>query len=442
MDEQFQKHQETEAVKERAYGIPLNPKIYLVAFFIFLAFMIGMGMITRVLPQGAYERQTLNGTEYVVNGTYHVLEEQVPLPVWRWFTAPFELLATKEGLTVIFVTITMMVIGGFYAILDKSGLIKRFLSFVVRRFIKKKYLMLSILTIAFILIGSITGIVEDFLLFIPLMVAVSLAMGWDSFVGIAIIFVASIRGFAASTLNPYTVGLVQAIADVPLYSGMWLRLIILGITIVAMLGWLLRYARRIELDPTRSLMYKEDLERRDAYSYDELIHVEKRKYPFKEMLVDFGKGTLTFLPMLVLGAMILSLSFILTEGKVIDTVIYRMAQAIEGSSPLLAALQMLLTTFVVEIFIPGSVIKAYALMPIFIPLADIVGLSRQIVCQVYILGDSFTNMLYPTDMVLMAVLGMICSNYVKWLRWCGPFLLGMLAFCVLVIVFAVQVGYA
>jgi uncharacterized ion transporter superfamily protein YfcC len=441
MGEQNQKQQETGTAKEREYGIPLNPKIYLGAFFIFLAFIIGMGILTRVLPQGVYEREVIDGIEYVTNGTYHILEEQNPLPIWRWFTAPFELLATDSGMMVMIITATMMIIGGVYAILDKSGLLKHFLSFVVRRFSQKKYLMLAIITVIFILFGSTTGIVEEILLIIPLTVALSLAMGWDSFVGIGMVFVAVLRGFAAGTLNPYTVGLVQAIAGLPLYSGMWLRFIILGITIVVLVGWLLSYARRIERDPTRSLMYKEDMERRDAYSYNELMHIEKRKYPFKEMLADFGKGALAFLPMLVLGAMIMSLNFILTEGKVIDTLIYYFSQAMIHSSPTLAALQMLLTTLVVEIFIPGSVIKAYALMPIFIPLGDIVGLSRQTVCQVYIFGDSFANMLYPTDMVLMAVLGMIGSNYFKWLHWCGPFLLAMLAFCVAIIVYAVQVGY-
>jgi uncharacterized ion transporter superfamily protein YfcC len=441
MDEQIEQEQETGQVKERKYGIPFNPKIYPVAFVIFLTFIIGMGILTRILPQGTYDREIIDGTEYVVNGTYHILEEQNPMPVLRWFTAPFELLVTDTGRMVIILTASMMVISGIYAILDRSGLLKRLLSFVVRRFSKTKYLMLVIITVVFILLGSITGIIENFLLLIPLLVALSLAMKWDSFVGIAMVYIGTTRGFAASTLNPYTVGLVQIMADVPLYSGMWLRLVILGVTTVAFLAWLLNYARSVERDPTCSLMYKEDLERRDAYSYDELIHIEKRKYPLKEIFTDYGKGALTFLPMLPIGAMIMSLSYILTEGMVIDTVIYRMAQAIEGSSPTLAALQMLMTTFVVEIFIPGSVLKAYALMPVFIPLGDIVGLSRQVVCQVYILGDSFSNMLYPTDMVLMAVLGMVGSNYFKWLRWCGPFLLAMIALSIVFIIFAIYVGY-
>lgn len=428
-------------IQEQKYGIQINQKVYVIAFAIFLCLIVIVGILTRILPQGAYDRQVIDGVEYIVNGTYHELEVRNPLPVWRWFTAPFELMVSDSGLTNILLCGIIMIIGGLYAVLDKSGLIRRFLSFVVRRLSKRKYLMLGVITLSFILFGSVGGEVDILPLIVPLMVALSLAMGWDSLVGIGIVFLASIRGFAASTFNPYTVGIVQILADVPLFTGTWLRLIILGVTIVVLLAWLLSYAYRIEKDPKKSLMYEEDADRRKFYSYDALIDIPKQKYPFKEVLADFGKGAIAFVPLIFILAMIMSLSYILTEGLVIDTIVYKLSQVIAVSNPTLAALQMLLTTLVVEIFVSGSFIKAYLLMPIFVPLGEVVGLTRQMVCQIFILGDSFPNTLYPTDVSLMLVLSLTGCSYTKWLRWAGPFLLGMMVFCCLVIVFAVNVGY-
>lgn len=428
-------------IQEQKYGIQINKKVYVLAFAIFLCLIIIMGILTRIFPQGAYDRQVIDGVEYVIDGTYHEYEDQNPLPVWCWFTAPFELMVSDSGLTNTLLCIIIMIIGGLYAVLDKSGLIKRFFSSVVRRLHKKKYLMLAVITLSFIIFGSVVGEVDSLPLIVPLTVALSFAMGWDSLVGIGMVFLASIRGFAASTFNPYTVGIAQALAGVPLYSGTWLRFIILGVTIVALLAWLLSYAYRIEKDPKKSLMYEEDSVRRKFYSYDALIDIPKQRYPFKEMLVDFWRGAISFFPLIFIMAMIMSLSYILTEGLVIDTIIYKLSQVITVSNPTLAALQMLLTTLIVEIFVSGSFIKAYLLMPIFVPLGDVAGLTRQMVCQIFILGDSFPNTLYPTDVTLMFVLSLTGCNYTKWLRWSGPFLLGMMVFCCLIIVFAVNVGY-
>lgn len=443
MDEEQQKQeQEASPKEERQYGIQINTKLYGVVAAIFFVLMIGAGILTRVLPQGAYDRQKIEGVDYVVNGTYRILDEQNPLPIWRWFTAPFEVLTTSTGGTLVILAVLLMTVSGLYAVFDRSGLLKRFVGFLVRKLGKRKYVLLTVLIVFFVIYGSVGGTMDSLPLIVPLVVALSLAMGWDSLVGICMVYAAAIRGFAASTFNPNTVGIAQIIAQVPLYSGLWLRLIVLVITIAAMLLWILPYARKIEKNPEKSLMYKEDAERRTGYSSEALLNIPKQKYPFKEILHDFWKGAMSFVLVLPVVLMISSLSFILTKGEVMDTVVYQMSQVIARSSPTVAALQMLLTTLVVEIFIGGSFIKAYVLMPIFTPLADLVGLSRQIVTQVYIMGDSFANMLYPSDVMLMLVLGMVGCSYPKWFRFSGKFLLAMLAFCVLVIVFAVQVGYS
>lgn len=317
-----------------------------------------------------------------------------------------------------------------------------FLAFMVRRFGRRKYLMLAGIMTTFILIGSTFGTVEGTIAIVPLTVALSLSMGWDSLVGVAMVFVAEIRGLAASTTNPFTVVLTQTLAGVPLYSGMGLRVFILAFTVAAMMLWILSYARRIEKDPMRSLMYHEDSQRREGYALGQLSGGEKGKYRFSQGLKDFGKSAVSFTPMIAIGALIMSLSHILTEGMVIDTIINRMALAIVGRSPTVAAMLMLPLTLFMELFLPGTYVKACLMFPILLPLGDIAGLSRQLVCQIFILGDTFANMFFPTDVMLMMTLGLIGCGYGKWVRWCWKFIALMLAFCFVVVYLAARIGYA
>lgn len=169
--------------EKRQYGVKVNRKFILVMCAVFFVLLIGVGVLTRVLPLGAYEREEIDGQSYIVNGSYKIMEGQERLPVWRWFTAPVEVLFSGEGGLVILVTGLSVAIGGVYYVLDKADLLKRFMGFLYRKFSKHKYMMLLVITLVFLLIGSLLGITDEIIGIVPLMILLSISFGWDSLVG-------------------------------------------------------------------------------------------------------------------------------------------------------------------------------------------------------------------------------------------------------------------
>lgn len=426
---------------QREYGVKINTKFILMMCALFFVLLVGVGILTRVLPQGAYERQQIDGQSYIVNGTYSVLEQQDRLPVWRWFTAPVEVLFSQEGSLVLMVTGLSIAIGGIYYVLDKADILKRLMGFLYTKFSRHKYLMMVIVTVVFLLIGSLFGITDEVIGIVPLMILLSISFGWDSLVGAGICFLAVSRGYAASTLNPYGTALAQGIAGVPLYSGLWLRFLYLGLTGAALVLYLLWYARRVERDPLRSHTCDTDEKWRSQYTGESLFEYEKRRYPFGEMIKDFGRGALALLPTVGISCLILGIQFLIKEGNILDTIIYSISLLTVGASPLAAALIILLFVMIVEIFLPGTLVKALTILPIVVPLGEFSSISRQTSCLIFAIGDSFPNLIYPTDAMLVMTLALIGCRYKKWIKWLWPYILVSLAISLGVIILALTVGY-
>ena len=336
----------------------------------------------------------------------------------------------------------MMVISGVLFVLDKGNVIRRMVAWIVRVFGRAKYLMMAVLVTVCIVLSS-TGLLsaDELMALTPFMVAIAIGMGWDSLMGVMLCFIPITTGMIGATVNPYNVVLAQELAGVPLLSGMWLRLIILGAIWALTIVFALTYARRIEKDPTRSLMYNEDIVQRGKYSADAIQHIEKRKYPFKEMLRDFGKSSLEWLIMLPVAMILFSYSHILEAGQVMDTIVFRIGGVIAGASPFGACMMMLLLVLIVEIFMPGAMIKAIALMPLLLPIGDITGVSRQLTCLVFITGDSLPNVFYPFNTYVLITMGMIGCTYKKWMRWMWWYVLGLVAIVIGAIALAVVTGY-
>lgn len=426
---------------KQEYGIHLHAKKYIWFAVLLLVIYIAMCLLTRFVPQGAFEREVVDGTEYLVSGTYEEFPVQQPLPVWRYFTIPFEMMAT-DGLSLAAIVLLMMVISGVLYVLDKGNVIRRMVAWIVRVFGKTKYLMVAVLVTVCIALSS-TGLLsaDELIALTPFMVAIAIGMGWDSLMGVVLCFIPITTGMIGATVNPYNVVLAQELAGVPLLSGMWLRVILLAAVWLLTLAFALLYARRIEKDPTRSLMYEEDRVQRDKYSKDAIQHIEKRRYPFKEILKDFGKSSLEWLIMLPVAMILFSYSYILEAGQVMDTIVYQIGNVIAGASPFGASMLMFLLVMVVEVFMPGAMIKAVALMPLLLPLGDITGMTRQLTCLVFVVGDSLPNVFYPVNTYVLLTMGMIGCTYKKWMRFMWWYVLGLIALAVGAIALAVAVGY-
>ena len=272
-------------------------------------------------------------------------------------------------------------------------------------------------------------------------------------------------GFGAAVFNPFTLGVAQKLAGLPLYSGTPYRIAIFVTSFLIVQVFLRWYARRIEKSPKRSLVYQEDsaLDEEETLSYPEGVDRALRIFalflvcivvvlvasffisvlsdisfpliavlflagslasvfiarvmPVKEVWRALVAGLLGVAPAIALILMAMSIKQIVVRGGVMDTILYAAVSKLGGMSPTTAILWIWLLVLVVNFFIGSGSAKAFLVLPILFPIVDVVGLSRQLAVQAFLFGDGFSNLLYPTNAALMIGLGFSPVGYVKWLRW-------------------------
>jgi uncharacterized ion transporter superfamily protein YfcC len=137
----------------------------------------------------------------------------------------------------------------------------------------------------------------------------------------------------------------------------------------------------------------------------------------REVFIALREGVSGIAPGIILILMAVSVNYIVVQGGVMDTILYSASSLFEGASPIAATIMIFFVALVVEIFISSGSAKAFLLMPILLPLADLVGVTRQVTVTAYCFGDGFSNLAYPTNPVLLIVLGLTVVSYPKWIRW-------------------------
>ncbi len=468
-------------------SIKIGKKTFLTAVIILGLLMITVGILTLVIPTGSYDRITTDGRETVVEGTYHNTDIG-QFPVWRWFTAPVEVLWSSDGAVVIVIIFFLLAVSGAFSLLENSDVISLILMKVVHKFKNYRYLLMSVIVLFFMSLGAVLGTFEENIALLPIMIALSYCLGWDSLVGLGMSILASCFGFTAAITNPFSIAITQKISDLPLYSGSALRVLIFLTYFILILVFLIRYAKRIEKDPTRSLVYGEDENLRKKYTGTEGVErilgvkssQERKKLneaaitfgvfvllifaviivasltpsiadlelPIigllfliggivsaviagigsKRCLKILGKSAVGVAPGIILILMAMSVKFIISHGGIMDTILYYTAGAISTTSPYVAILIIYALILLLELFVGSSSAKAFLVMPLIAPLSDLVGITRQTSVLAFCFGDGFSNVLYPTNPVLLICLGLTVVTYTKWIKW--TYKLQLIAFAI------------
>lgn len=473
-------------------GIKISMKSFLSSVIILLILMIASGMLTRILPPGEYDRIIVEGRETIDVNSFEFIGKQ-DYPFYRWFTAPVEVLWSDDALTVIVIILFILFIGGTFTILEKSGIVKYAMDKIVEKFSSNKYVLLSVLTLFFMLFGSLFGIFEEIIALVPICVALSYSLGWDSLTGLGMSALASGFGFAAAIFNPFTVGVAQELAGLPPFSGFLYRILIFAIIYALLLFFLLKYSMKIEKDPMLSPVYAEDELQKQKYSghtrnEEENPNLQKAiriftvfliiilllilsgffvefissitlpavavlfliggllaghasKYTTGSLFKDWMQGLLGIAPSVILILMAMSVKVIITNGKVMDTILYYAFNIISGYSPYAAGLLVYLLVLVLEFFIGSASAKAFLVIPIIIPITDMIGVTRQAAVQAFCFGDGFSNMLFPTNAALMIALGLTPVSYAKWFKWVIKLQLAAFVTAVILLFIAIGFGY-
>lgn len=426
------------------------PHTYVIIF----ALLVLCAVATWFVPGGQYV-QSPEGLSYEV-------VPSVPQS-WQVFTAIYHGFVKQAGIIVF-----ILVVGGAFWLLNATGAVSagigRFIARVGRR---DKWVLVGI-TLLFSLAGAIFGMSEETIPFVGMVVPLMLSLGYDAFMGMLIVYVAANVGFSAAFLNPFTVGIAQGMADLPLFSDMGYRIFCWAFLTVLLVVFVLVYARAQRLGGDKVPGGKNDgldtsstsqtsLSRSQAWILVVLgitvvllvVGVTVWDWYLAEitglflvmgivsgLIAGFDSGRIA--DELIAGAKdILSAALvvgfasgiivILQDGKVVDSILHAMQQGLDGQGPLASLSAMYGIQAVINFLIPSASAKAAVTIPIMAPFADMVGVSRQAMVLAFQFGDGFTNMLTPTSGVLMAALAMARIPYAKWVKWVWKPVLVLLA---------------
>ena len=168
------------------------------------------------------------------------------IPFWKWLLSPFLVLGSDQGVTIISVILFLLVLGGTFNALDRSGTMDYMLRKIVHMAGDRKYTLLAVITLFFLSMGAFIGCFEECIPMVPLVVALSIAMGWDALVGLGMSMGAVACGFSTGVLNPFTTGVAQTLMGLPVFSGISLRLLTYVAVYGCLLLFLIPYAKRCE----------------------------------------------------------------------------------------------------------------------------------------------------------------------------------------------------
>ncbi len=478
--------------------LPIGRLIF--GYVIIIALLLVVTMATHYVPAGMYDRvETINeetGTtmEVIDPGSFRFVESN-PQTFLDFVYSPIKSLYYKGILGAVLVVFIVFIGGSFMAMRRTGALDAGILAFI-KKFKGNEYLVIPIMMIFFSLFGAFFGILEEIVPFIIIIVPMAIAMGYDSIVGVMMIFGACAVGFTAAMTNPFTVVIAQSIAELPIYSGLLFRFFVWAVMISAAIGYTALYARKVKRDPKKSLVYKYDEEFRKEFKEEE-SHLTKFTPAHKRVvwtigilvaflllmiifgqiffpavigsmsfqlvfltflimgilsgllgglgilgtLKAFGKGILTFLPASLLIMLARAIYVVADEGLIIDTVLYYLSGFVGNFHTIFASWAMLLVQTVINFFIASGSAQAMVATPIMVPLGELVGITRQTSVLAYQMGDGFSNIFWPTNVLLIVAISLAGISWTKWARFILPLQVIFLLLGFLVLTIAVLIGW-
>ena len=453
-----------------------SPIIILVCVIAFCA------LASYIIPAGVYERvkDVHTGKMVVDPATFHYVAQN-PTGFFDFFTSINK--GFKGGITII---AFLFMVGGSLNILAKTGAIVAGLSTLVKKMRNNSLLLIPVLMTTLATFSTLAGCNEEYLAFTPLVVSVCLALGFDSLTALGILFCSVAAGYGAGCTQPFSVGVAQGIAGVPIFSGLPYRVGLFFVLLTINIAFVMYHARKVKKNPQSSPVYEIDQAKTHAINLDEHPALTTRQaiclallglnfvgIIFGVLKFDFYMNEISalFIIMGILSGIICRLSpneicdafldgckgmmlpclavamckaatILLDNARVMDTIIYYLAGMLDIFPSSFIAFGMFIIQDCFNLLVPSSSGQAAISMPIMAPLADIVGLTRQTAVFAFTLGDAFTNCITPASGATMSYLAMAGVPYKKWVRFVLP-LVGvwwLVAFCFLTYATAIKLG--
>ena len=454
-------------------------------YVILVALVLICAVATWIVPAGTYDRvvDEATGRKVVDPSSFHFTEDAGGL---GFFDVAKEFIYGMESASDIIFFI--FILGGAFTIIQDTGALAGGIYAMVRKFGKRQNLILCLFIFFFSVLGGTIGLAEEVIVFIPLLVMLCDQLKLDRMVALAVAMVGARVGFTTGLINPFTVGVAQGLADLPMYSGLGFRLIWYALILVVTCWYILRYANKIKADPTKSIMYGIELEDADEIkksNEDNEVELTGRRslilvlfvatmalmvfgvfkygWYMEEIATVFlilgvvcgfvaGMGPSAVARSFAAGAKDMAFAALvvgiakavlltLQDGGIIDTVVYYASGMLNGLPKIVAAWGMYIFQLLLNFLIPSGSGQAAATMPIMAPLADTLGITRQTAVLCFHYGDGFTNLVAPTLGSLMGCIAVSKVPFEKYLKWIMPLCLIWIVIGFVSVTAAVMIGY-
>ena len=454
----------------------LKSFITVVAILVVVLFVVGL--LTFIIPAGRYTIYTTDASKIgqpfyqyttdvtldkqIVIDSFRLLtseENASRLPVFRWFTSPFEaLIFGSNSANMIMIIALLLVLGGTFKVLEKSGGLVSLVRVIMTKLRSKRFAIIWAVTAVIMLLSAVFGLQEQLLILYPVFAMLCTALNWSRFTAISFVLIASGVGFTTALTNPLTIGTASIAAGVSVTDGIWYRCIIFCVMYVITSLFLTYSAKRDEKQATE----KFDVQGFVAVSRDERDEdVRKAKMiiilfsvallsviittsiptlrslamvfmavafivgtviigrlllgSYKRLGKIFIEGVKDVLPSIVIIMIAFGITYIAQQGNILHTIFYYFYHLVSNISPYLAVILLYVFVLIIEFFIPSASAKAVLIIPM-LTLAPIDGISKTVIILTYLFADGYTNVLYPTCGTLLVGLGLANVSFAEWFK--------------------------
>lgn len=447
-------------------------------FVLLLAILLIATVLTHIIPSGEYDKVEKEGRD-IVNPKSFEFVDSSPVDFFGFFTAIHTGLV--EAADIIFF---VLIIGGTFGILTKSGTIEALMIFMAKKLANKDKWLVPIMMLFFAIGGSLIGMSEEALIYVPILVPLAVALGFDVLTGAAIVLIGASVGFTTAVMNPFTVGIAQGIAGLPLFSGIAYRIVLFVVIYGVAVAFVYRHAMKVKKNPSLGFFGKYKRDGKNDFIHSD-VKLEKRhkwilayflfnfvvlaygviKYQWyiteisalfillaivvgilgrlsaDKMVDSFMKGSSD----LIAAALIIGVSkatlVVLSEGQIIDTMLYHASNVLQQLPSTLNVIGMFLFQSIIHFIIPSGSGQAALTMPIMAPLADLVGVTRQTTVLSFSMAYGVGSIIFPTVGYFMAALSLAGIPWGVWAKWILPLVLLEYGIGLIAVVIAHFIGY-
>jgi uncharacterized ion transporter superfamily protein YfcC len=401
--------------------------------------------LTWILPAGAFDRRddSVTGRRVVVAGTYHAVPAAPVGPFAAAVAVPRGFVAAADVIAVV------LFVGGAWVVIDRVGTLPALVAMLVARFRRRGLWAVPAICLFFAAMGALENMQEEIIPLVPVLLVLGAGLGVDAVVVVAMSAGAAMIGSAFGPTNPFQAGIALKLAELPPVAGGGLRLAMFVVALVVWIAWTLRYATR------HRVMHTTAADAADARALPvrhalilTIALMPMAVYVYGALRLDWGfnelsgafliagitaglvggmtltetiraylEGAASIVSAAILIGVARSISLVLEDGHVVDTILHGLAMPLERLPPSAAALLQIPAHALIHLAVPSVSGQAVLTMPLFVPLADLLGLSRQVPVLAYQTGAGLAELIWPTNGALMAILLAAGVSYQQWIQF-------------------------